>query len=128
MKNLYSIIRSGLLATALASTSALADLSDILSSGKVKIAVPEAFAPFGSVGATGDHEGYDVDVAKLIAKDLGVELELVPVVSKQRIPFLETDRVDLVISTMGANPRVRSRSISLVHTRRSIPEFSHHRQ
>ena len=90
--------------------------------------MPEAFAPFGSVGATGEHEGYDVDVAKLIAKDLGVELELVPVVSKQRIPFLETDRVDLVISTMGANPPVRSRSTSLVHTRRSIPEFSHHRQ
>ena len=88
MKNLYSIIRTGLLATALVSTSALADLSDILSSGKVKIAVPEAFAPFGSVGATGEHEGYDVDVAKLIAKDLGVELELVPVVSKQRIPSL----------------------------------------
>ena len=44
MKNLYSIIRTGLLATALVSTSALADLSDILSSGKVKIAVPEAFA------------------------------------------------------------------------------------
>ena len=64
--------------------------------------MPEAFAPFGSVGATGEHEGYDVDVAKLIAKDR-VELELVPVVSKQRIPFLETDRVDLVISTMGAN-------------------------
>ena len=111
MKMLYSMIRSGLLATVLVSTSALADLSDILSSGKIKIAVPEAFATIGSVGATGEHEGYDVDVAKLIAKDLGVELELVPVVSKQRIPFLETDRVDLVISTMGANP-TRAKSIN----------------
>ena len=64
--------------------------------------MPEAFAPFGSVGATGEHEGYDVDVAKLIAKDLGVELELVPVVSKQRIPFLETDRVDLALSRRWA--------------------------
>ena len=73
------------------------DLSKILSDGVVKIAVPESFAPFGSVGASGEHEGYDVDVAKLIAKDLGVKLELVPVVSKQRIPFLETDRVDLVV-------------------------------
>ena len=45
-----------------------------------------------------------MDVAKLIAEDLGVKLELVPVVSKQRIPFLETDRVDLVVSVMGANP------------------------
>ena len=58
-----------------------ADLNGILKSGEVKIAVPEAFAPFGSVGKTGEHEGYDVDVAKLIAKDLGVKLQIVPVVS-----------------------------------------------
>ncbi len=88
-----------------------ADLNDILSKGTVKIAVPEAFAPFGSVGSSGEHIGYDVDVAKLISKDLGVKLELVPVVSKQRIPFLETGRVDLVISTMGANPK-RAKSIN----------------
>jgi polar amino acid transport system substrate-binding protein len=89
---------------------AAADLSDILSSGTIKIAVPENFPPFGSLGASGEHEGYDVDVARLIAKDLGVELEIVPVASKQRIPYLETDRVDLVISSMGANPG-RAKSI-----------------
>ena len=89
---------------------AMADLSDILSSGTIKIAVPENFPPFGALGASGEHEGYDVDVAALIAADLGVELELVPVTSKQRIPFLETDRVDLVISSMGANPG-RAKSI-----------------
>jgi polar amino acid transport system substrate-binding protein len=89
---------------------AQADLSDILSAGVVKIAVPESFAPFGSLGMEGEHVGYDVDVAKLIAENLGVELEIVPVVSKQRIPFLETDRVDLVVSVMGANPE-RAKSI-----------------
>ena len=75
-----------------------ADLSEILESGTVKIAVPENFPPFGSLGAEGEYVGYDVDVANLIAKDLGVKLELVPVTSKQRIPFLETGKVDLVIS------------------------------
>ncbi|MEC7762747.1 MAG: transporter substrate-binding domain-containing protein [Pseudomonadota bacterium] len=89
---------------------AKADLSDILEAGVIKVGVPESFPPFGALGAEGEHEGYDVDVAKLIAEDLGVELELVPVVSKQRIPFLETDRVDLVISVMGANPE-RAKSI-----------------
>ncbi|MGG7564590.1 transporter substrate-binding domain-containing protein [Rhodovulum sp. DZ06] len=89
---------------------AMADLSDILEAGVVKIGVPESFAPFGSLGDEGEHVGYDVDVAKLVAENLGVELELVPVVSKQRIPFLETDRVDLVISVMGANPE-RAKSI-----------------
>ena len=127
MKNLYSIIRSGF-GYGPGQHLSPCDLSDILSSGKVKIAVPEAFAPFGSVGATGEHEGYDVDVAKLIAKDLGVELELVPVVSKRRIPFLETDRVDLVISTMGANPsRAKSINFSSAYAP-FIPEFSHHPQ
>ena len=67
----------------LMSFSVNADLNEILKSGEVKIAVPEAFAPFGSVGKTGEHEGYDVDVAKLIAKDLGVKLKIVPVVSKK---------------------------------------------
>ncbi|WP_425093091.1 transporter substrate-binding domain-containing protein [Tropicimonas sp. S265A] len=97
-------------ALALATVPAHADLSDILSEGTIQIAVPENFPPFGSLGAEGEHVGYDVDVAKLIAEDLGVELELVPVTSKQRIPFLETDRVDLVISSMGANPE-RAKSI-----------------
>ncbi|TNE36165.1 MAG: transporter substrate-binding domain-containing protein [Alphaproteobacteria bacterium] len=87
-----------------------ADLSDILKAGKIKIAIPENFPPFGSLGAEGEYVGYDVDVAKLVAKDLGVELEMVPVTSKQRIPFLETNRVDLVISSMGANPE-RAKSI-----------------
>ena len=33
-----------------------ADLNEILSKGVVKIAVPDAFAPFGSVGTSGEHE------------------------------------------------------------------------
>jgi polar amino acid transport system substrate-binding protein len=98
-----------------------AELSDILSSGTIKIAIPENFPPFGSLGAEGEYVGYDVDVAKLIAEDLGVELELVPVTSKQRIPFLETDKVDLVISSMGANP---SRSKSIWFSSAYAPFFS----
>lgn len=98
-----------------------AELSDILSAGTIKIAIPENFPPFGSLGAEGEYEGYDVDVAKLIAEDLGVELELVPVTSKQRIPFLETDKVDLVISSMGANP---SRAKSIWFSSAYAPFFS----
>ena len=111
MRSIKKLVMCSAAAVCLWSVQAKADLNDILSKGVVKIAVPEAFAPFGSVGSSGEHEGYDVDVAKLIAKDLGVKLELVPVVSKQRIPFLETGRVDLVISTMGANPK-RAKSIN----------------
>lgn len=96
---------------AAAPLSASADqLADVLKKGVINIAVPENFPPFGSVGKTLEHEGYDVDVARLIAEDLGVKLELVPVTSKQRIPFLSSGKVDLVISSMGANPE-RAKSI-----------------
>jgi len=92
-------------------TQASADqLADILKAGEVKIGVPENFPPFGSVGKDFKHEGYDVDVAELVAKDLGVKLKLVPITSKQRIPYLSSGKVDLVISSMGANP-TRAKSI-----------------
>ena len=72
MRLFNNVMKCAAVAVLLWSTQAKADLSDILSKGVVKIAVPESFAPFGSVGSSGTHEGYDVDVAKLIAKDLGV--------------------------------------------------------
>ena len=118
---MFKLIKLFFVFFALTLGTANADLSDILKKGEVKIAVPEAFAPFGAVGKSGEHEGYDVDVAKLVAKDLGVKLTIVPVVSKQWIPFLETDKVDLVISVMGANPQ-RAKSINF--SRAYAPFFS----
>lgn len=85
-------------------------LQEVLDAGVIKIAVPENFPPFGSVGKNLEHEGYDVDVATLIAENLGIKVEIVPVSSKQRIPFLSSGKVDLVISSMGANPE-RAKSI-----------------
>ena len=85
-------------------------LDAIIEAGIVKIAVPQDFAPFGSVDVNGNLEGYDIDVATLLAEDLGVELELLPVTSDNRIPFLQTNKADLVISSMGANPE-RAKSI-----------------
>jgi polar amino acid transport system substrate-binding protein len=43
-------------------------------------------------------------MAALIAKKMGVKLQLVPVTSANRIPYLQTSKVDLVISTLGKNP------------------------
>lgn len=109
MKNYRHIAAAAVMLLAAFSTHA-DQLSEILDAGVIKIAVPESFPPFGSVGASLEHEGYDVDVAKLIAENLGVKVEIVPVSSKQRIPFLSSGKVDLVISSMGANPE-RAKSI-----------------
>jgi polar amino acid transport system substrate-binding protein len=106
MKRRTLIIASLLALAPLAmSTSASADaLDDIMAAKTIKIAVPQDFAPFGSAGPDLKPVGYDIDMANLIADKLGVTLELVPVTSANRIPYLQTKKVDLVISSMGKNP------------------------
>jgi len=85
-------------------------LDSILNAGVVRIAVPQDSPPFGSVDTSGQPQGYDIDVANLVAEALEVELELVPVTSTNRIPYLQTNRADLVISSLGATPE-RAKSI-----------------
>jgi polar amino acid transport system substrate-binding protein len=48
-------------------------------------------------------QGLDVDMANYIAAKMGVKIELVPVTSANRIPYLQTKKADLVISTLGKN-------------------------
>lgn len=105
-----SISRRFLLAAALLtaplafSAPAQADaLADIMKAKAIKVAVPQDFPPFGSVGTDLKPQGYDIDMAALIAAKLGVKLELVPVTSANRLPYLQTKKVDLVISSLGKN-------------------------
>ena len=82
----------------------LADVLDgVRQRGELRVAVPQDFAPFGIVGRDLEPRGYDIDVARLLADDLGVRLELVPVTSVNRIPYLQTGKVDVVISSLGRN-------------------------
>ncbi|MFP6850345.1 MAG: transporter substrate-binding domain-containing protein [Pseudomonas sp.] len=89
---------------ALSSAPAFADgLADITQRGVLKVAVPQDFPPFGSVGPDMQPRGLDIDAAQLLADKLDVKLEVTPVNSTNRIPFLTTGKVDLVISSLGKN-------------------------
>jgi polar amino acid transport system substrate-binding protein len=79
-------------------------LDDVMKAKTIKIAVPTDFPPYGFVGTDLAPQGLDVDTARLIATKLGVKVELVPVTSANRIPYLQTKKADLVISTLGKNP------------------------
>jgi polar amino acid transport system substrate-binding protein len=76
-------------------------LDRIARQGVVRIAVPDNFSPFGTLGADMKPHGYDVDVAGLVAEGLGVKPQLVTLSSTDRIPQLVDHKVDLVISTLG---------------------------
>ena len=56
-------------------------LDSIMAAKVIKVAVPQDFAPFGSAGLDLKPQGYDIDMANLIAKALGVKAEIVPVTS-----------------------------------------------
>src|SRR6266481_6204421 len=98
----------GLLAVAVAAFTgnvARADaFEDILKKGTVRIATPLDVPPFGSQNAQREPEGFDVELAGMVAKALGVKLEMQQVTGANRIPFLLTNKVDIVISVMGLTP------------------------
>jgi polar amino acid transport system substrate-binding protein len=79
-------------------------LDDVLKAKKITIAIPTDYPPYGFVGTDLKPQGLDIDMAKLIASKLGVELELAPVTSANRIAYLQTKKAELVISTLGKNP------------------------
>lgn len=78
-------------------------LDDVTKAGVLRVAVPQDFPPFGSIGADMAPQGLDIDVAALMAKKMGVRLQLVPVSSTNRVPYLQTKKVDLIISSLGKN-------------------------
>ena len=82
-------------------------LQDIEKRGTIRIAVPQDFPPFGSVGTDLQPQGYDIDMARYLAKQMKLKLQLVPVTSANRVPYLQTDKVDLVISSLGKTRSAR---------------------
>ncbi|MBD5383785.1 MAG: transporter substrate-binding domain-containing protein [Ruminococcaceae bacterium] len=73
-------------------------VNQIKDSGEVTIGVFSDKNPFGYVDNAGKYQGYDVYFAERIAKDLGVELKLVPVEAASRVEFLETSKVDIILA------------------------------
>ncbi|GAB4154210.1 MAG: hypothetical protein Fur0046_34150 [Cyanobacteria bacterium J069] len=96
-------------------------LDRILREQRIRVAVPQDFPPFGSLSASMQLQGYDVDVARLLAAELQVELELVPVTSDRRLSVLQADQVDVVIASLGANPQ---RALSIYFSRAYAPFYS----
>lgn len=107
--NLKKYLKPKYLAIAVAAVAighaAIADtLSDIKQRKKVLIGIDLTFPPFGTLDASMQPIGSDVSAAKMLAKDLGVELEIVQLTGPNRVPYLLTGKVDLVISSFSITP------------------------
>ncbi len=84
--------------------------------GTLIAGVKTDFPPFGTIDARGNNVGFDVDVAHAFARVLfgdASKVELVAVTSGNRIPFLQSGKIDIIIAT-----------VTVTDERRQVVEFS----
>ncbi|MBQ6174324.1 MAG: cysteine ABC transporter substrate-binding protein [Clostridia bacterium] len=104
MKHIAKIIALtlALVLTLIAVSAALADgyrtLDEIKESGKIVIGLFSDKKPFGYVDEYGEYQGYDVYLARRLAEDLGVQLEIVSLDAPNRIEYLQSFKVDVVLA------------------------------
>ncbi len=82
-------------------------LEDIAKAGRIKVGIFEDFPPFASLGSDMAIQGYDVEMAQIIAKNLGVEVDLVGITGQNRIPYLSEGKVDLLLSIGYSDERAQ---------------------
>jgi polar amino acid transport system substrate-binding protein len=88
-------------------TQAASAIDEIKESGKVRIAVFSDKPPFGFVDANGDNQGYDILLAKRIAKDLlsdESKVEFVLTEPQARVDLLKSDKADIVLANFTVTP------------------------
>lgn len=99
--NILSAALCGLLSLISVSVSAQTVLENINNHHIVRIAIPQDYAPYGFVAPDMTPQGLDIDVAKLIAAKLGAKVQLIPVTGPNRVPYLQTGKADMTISSLG---------------------------
>lgn len=91
---------AALAATAMSGGAAADAIDEIKKRGKLIVGVKADYAPYGYLDSSGKIVGLEPDLAQDVADTLGVGLELVPVVSSNRMQFLEQGKIDVMIATM----------------------------
>jgi polar amino acid transport system substrate-binding protein len=101
-----SILKKAVLALVLfgvffAQQASADQLADIKKAGVLRVAVIDQNPPFGLIDEkTKETVGYDVDFAKIIAQKIGVKLEIVGTNPANRIPLLQSGKVDLIVGDL----------------------------
>jgi len=102
LKKIVASMALAITALVAAASFAHADaLDDIKKAGKIRIAIDLGVAPYGMTDDKLQPTGLDVEAARLLAKDWGLEFEHVPTTGASRIPALQTGKADLVISSLS---------------------------
>lgn len=93
-------IFSTLLFAGCSSSNDKGSIAAIKKKGKIVVGTASGYYPFEMVDKQGVLVGYDIDVAKALAKELGVEVEFQNYAFSGLIPALQSNKVDIVIAGM----------------------------
>ena len=109
MKKLVKVFALILAVALVTVSSAFADstartLDEIKESGELVVGVFSDKKPFGYVDENGEYQGYDVYFARRLAKDLGTELKLVSVDAPNRVEYLTSAKVDIILANFTVTP------------------------
>ena len=83
-------------------------MADLSEAGTITVGTKFDQPLFGLVGPSGVPEGFDVEIAKIIASELGISednIEWTETVSANREPFIENGQVDIVVATYTINDK-----------------------
>lgn len=95
---------SGVAGLALPRAAGAQTVDEVVSRGTINIGVLIDLPPYGLLNDKQEPDGYDIEVARLLAGYMGAKINLVQVTASNRIPFLVTNKVDLIVATFGITP------------------------
>ena len=79
-------------------------LDEIKSAGTINIGVFSDKHPFGYVDENGEYQGYDIYFGNRLAEDLGVKINYVSTEAANRVEYLETGKVDIILANFTVTP------------------------
>lgn len=97
----------------------VSSLGKVIKAGTIKVAVLPDFPPYSVQKPDGSFAGYEVDIARDLAKAMGVKLQLVSANGTSRLPLLKSGRVDVNISSWTATDE-RAKAVGF-----TIPYVAH---
>src|SRR5687768_6610293 len=92
-----------LAALAFGAEAAARDLQDVLNTGTLRVGVT-LYAPWAARGDEGELIGFEVDVARQLASDMGVDAQLFPYDLDRLVPALEAGEIDLIAAGLTITP------------------------
>ena len=91
----------------LPAVSAADALDKVTQSGVVRIGIMTDYPPFGTIDGSLKPQGYDIDMAALLAKAWGMRVEFVPVTAPNRVPTLQTGKADVMFNIGRSDERAK---------------------